>query len=627
MLLRGAQRSRPTPRSFLNSPFHQGRWFESVDWQFAIEIHPPDWRFAAGESWIAGWIQPPADQAITDVRARMHHRFILGLAGLPHPVGKDNSPGQPLSARSGFSFLLAPHAGATVLQLEVRDSAGQWTEFFRTKIFVGAAASSPPSISGLSQSFDRLVIALIRRRLRDPVPNWTIQSDDLLVSFAAEPLHAHPNPPFRGALEEPHDIGRLRYGRIPVTGWLTHPQARITRLMATIDPLPAVSLTLGLPRHDISRVFPALGDQANAAFVGEIALPAGLAAPVLLKIFAELDNGEQPLVFARRFTPHHHRGTGEMPPMVTGFTFARATWAIYRSAWRLALPRHGLIRAAWSSWVNYRAIPAYRPKKHFPLLKNLAARSSRGLPRHDSTAPSPACTVIAPADDMCVPDPTQYFHLGREALALVQQASALAAVPRIESILDLPSGFGRVARWLRMAYPAARLTVSDTQKPAVAFCVEHLGATGVPATVDGSHWAALPGPYDLIWCGSLLTHLDQNQWIIHLQRFAERLSPHGILVFTSHGRLVLDKLQCGEKDYGLPQTEITRLCAQTVKDGFGYVDYPATPAYGISVAQPAWLLELIARETKLQVLDYREASWDLHQDVLVCTLSSRLVKL
>ena len=153
----------------------------------------------------------------------------------------------------------------------------------------------------------------------------------------------------------------------------------------------------------------------------------------------------------------------------------------------------------------------------------------------------------------------------------------------------------------------------------MAFCVAQLGAIGVPAALDGRHWAALPGPYDIIWCGSLLTHLGREQWVEHLRRFAERLAPRGVLVFTTHGLDVLNKLQCGEKDYGLPAAETRQLCTSALAEGFGYVDYPGTPGYGISVAQPAWLLELITRETTLHVLDIREAAWDQHQDIVVCT--------
>jgi len=227
--------------------------------------------------------------------------------------------------------------------------------------------------------------------------------------------------------------------------------------------------------------------------------------------------------------------------------------------------------------------------------------------------------LIAPADDMCVPDAEQYFHIGREALLLVQQAVARSGNKQIDAILDLPGGFGRVARWFRTAYPAAQLTVCDTQGPGVAFCVEHLSATGVQAAVDGSHWDSLSGPYDIIWCGSLLTHFDRDQWIDHLRRFAERLTPHGVLVFTTHGLLALEKLNSGEKDYGLSPAKVARLRIAAWAEGFGYADYPDTPAYGISIAQPGWVSELIARETELHVLEYRAAAWDQHQDVVVCT--------
>ena len=148
---------------------------ESSGWQFAIEIHPPGWRFPAGESWVAGWIQPAADQVITDVRARLHHRIILGLAGLPDPTIKASSPGQPASTRSGFSFLLSPQPGATLLRLEARDSTGQWLEFLRGRISASPNASPPPARPDLSQSLGRLVTSLLRRRLRHPEQAWTAQ--------------------------------------------------------------------------------------------------------------------------------------------------------------------------------------------------------------------------------------------------------------------------------------------------------------------------------------------------------------------------------------------------------------------------------------------------------------------
>ena len=600
--------------------------------EFAVEIHPADWRFSAEKSWVAGWIRPQSDQVITDVRARLHHRVILGLSGLPHPAFSERLPGQDVSSRPGFSFLLAPQPGATLLRLEARDQSGLWREFFRTKITASPDAPAPAPILGLNESLSRLVTILLRRRMCTPERDWDDLTDDLVTAFVAEPLNTHPNAPFVGALEEPQDIGRLRYGRIPVTGWLAHTSARIVRLTAVIDPLPATALPRSVAREDISWGFPALCDHANASFAGDLTLPVGLAAPVLLKLIAELDNGEQHLVFARRFTPRFHDDSGMIPPLVSSLTFARAIWSLLLSSGRHAQSRHGLLQAARTIWTSYRAMPVYCSRRILPGPDPTAYPAHNGPPRQNpadakTTSRSlpfpvgnglPACTLISPADDMSVPDTSHYFQVGREALKLAQEAYALAGNDRVESILDLPCGFGRVARWLRMAYPTAKLTVSDTQRAGVDFCVEHLGATGVHATIDGRHWPALAGPYDIIWCGSLLTHFDWEQWVGHLRRFGERLSSHGVLVFTSHGMLALERLQSGEKDYGLPQAAVARLCTAAVAEGFGYVDYPDTPAYGISVAQPGWIRELVARETNLHVLGIRASAWGQHQDVIIC---------
>ena len=579
----------------------------------AIEIHPTDWRFPPEQTWIAGWIQPAAGQTITDVRARIHHRVILGLCGLPHPAFPEKKSAPPAPAGSGFSFLLSPQRGATLLRLEVRDQSGHWTEFFRTPIASAPHAPAPSPAPSISASLGPLITALFRQHLRTPRRTWDELADAIIAAFVSEPLDAHPNAPFLGALEEPHTIGRLRHGRIPVTGWLAHPTEKITRLSAIIDPLPAIDLPHGQARHDITASFPALDGQHHSAFAGEIALPVGLASPVLLKIFAHLATGGSHLVFARRFTPHLHGDTGDMPLLVSGRDFIHAVWTLFHSARRHGLSRAGMIRAARKIWAGYHSLPAYRPE-------NLWPRENQPLTA-SPTAPAPAApslTLIDPADDMQVNDTAQYFREGRDALALVQAAMAQAGSPHIGSILDLPSGFGRVGRWFRTAYPDATLSVCDIQEAGVAFCRQHLGAAGVPAKPDGSHWAALPGPYDVIWCGSLLTHFDRGQWIDHLRRFCERLSRHGVLVFTSHGLLSLEHLRSGEKNYGLPPDAVAHLCRATVADGFGYVDYAETPGYGISVVQAGWIRELIDRETKLELIAIHPAAWGQHQDMIVC---------
>ena len=113
---------------------------ETAHWKLDIEVKPPDWRFPAGITWLAGWLWSPQHRLATDLRCWIDGRCFLANWGLPKP-GLDEvylkRPGPPYL---GFTLLLEPHAGATLLRLEVRDQTNQWTEIFRTAIAVAADA-------------------------------------------------------------------------------------------------------------------------------------------------------------------------------------------------------------------------------------------------------------------------------------------------------------------------------------------------------------------------------------------------------------------------------------------------------------------------------------------------------
>ena len=95
-------------------------------------------------------------------------------------------------------------------------------------------------------------------------------------------------------------------------------------------------------------------------------------------------------------------------------------------------------------------------------------------------------------------------------------------------ILDLPCGHGRVLRVLRAAFPGAELTACDIDRDAVDLLLGHLEQEPFThARTPGPF--RFPGEFDLIWCGSLLTHLDQPMWVRFLQLFRSVLAPGGIL--------------------------------------------------------------------------------------------------
>src|SRR4051794_39102608 len=126
-----------------------------------------------------------------------------------------------------------------------------------------------------------------------------------------------------------------------------------------------------------------------------------------------------------------------------------------------------------------------------------------------------------------------YFE---QALSAVEIIDALIdAEPR--RILDLPSGHGRVMRALRARFPTAEIVACDVLESGVQFCAETFDAVPVHAPTDPRE-LELEGQFDLIWCGSLLTHLRAQRWTHFMDLFQRHIAKDGTLVATTHGRRV-----------------------------------------------------------------------------------------
>ena len=103
-----------------------------------------------------------------------------------------------------------------------------------------------------------------------------------------------------------------------------------------------------------------------------------------------------------------------------------------------------------------------------------------------------------------------YFDIGCEALRIVLQALLAAGHGAPTSILDYPSGSGRVTRHLAAMFPSAAITAADIDESHVDFCERTFNTVGIvtPADVAGFDF---PRRFDLIFCGSLLTHLPRRR--------------------------------------------------------------------------------------------------------------------
>jgi SAM-dependent methyltransferase len=241
----------------------------------------------------------------------------------------------------------------------------------------------------------------------------------------------------------------------------------------------------------------------------------------------------------------------------------------------------------------------------------------------DFDVPKPIDTIAAD-DDMYEKDQTEhYFKVGNSALKSIILAMNLADKISLQSVLDMPCGYGRVLRYIKAKFPQARLTACDIQPEAVDFCVKTFDAAGVYSCKDFQH-LCIKHKFDLIWCGSLLTHLNKASWGSLLNFFYAHLEEGGIVLFSSHGRLSVKWLLHGHTEYGLQKEKIPALLRKYKYTGFGYLNYPDNRDYGISIASPSWVLSEVERHFNLKILAYIEAGWDDHQDIVACVRSSNV---
>jgi SAM-dependent methyltransferase len=230
-------------------------------------------------------------------------------------------------------------------------------------------------------------------------------------------------------------------------------------------------------------------------------------------------------------------------------------------------------------------------------------------------------TRVAPGDDMLTGGANlrNYFEVGESALAQVKAGVEAARMPAPKRILDLPCGYGRVLRYLQAEWPDAALTAMDINAEAVEFCATTFGAR--PVISRDPLWEVDAGDgYDLLWCGSLLTHFDEPDWLPVLSYFRDRMTAGGLIVFTTHGNLSIDLLE-GKKvgpwegDYGMGSkaADMARAARST---GFAYGRYEGHDSpFGLSVSAPDWVRATADAVPGLDFVRFAPEGWFGHHDV------------
>lgn len=214
---------------------------------------------------------------------------------------------------------------------------------------------------------------------------------------------------------------------------------------------------------------------------------------------------------------------------------------------------------------------------------------------------------LHPDDLMFRGDPRHYLAVGLDAARIAERCLG-GRQPR--RVLDYPCGFGRALRFFRVRWPDAELTACDVQRRAVGFCARRFRAEPVVVPPSAAE-AQLEGSFDLIWSGSLLSHLPEAEARDLLSLFARSLGAGGVAVVTTHGPAVAG-------DPGEVVGELADAGAAVIRDfeagGFGHTPYPGQPSYGVAIASPGWVADAAAA-AGLKVSLHLDRGWAGHQDV------------
>lgn len=240
----------------------------------------------------------------------------------------------------------------------------------------------------------------------------------------------------------------------------------------------------------------------------------------------------------------------------------------------------------------------------------------KNFERYQSSAIS---EVIHPEDVMFKNGEAHYYTVGESAMKVINLALANSWRKDVIRILDLPCGHGRVARHLRPAFPEAELFFCDIDSSGAEFCADQFDGKAIISEPDLTA-VKLPQELDLIWIGSLFTHIDAGRSEAWLRYLIDHLADQGILITTMHGYYFRELVECGRMPF---KGDWDRFISDFEGTGYAYEPYPKSPDYGISISKPDWVVDLAMNIPGVRMNMFLERGWANNHDVLVISKNDR----
>jgi SAM-dependent methyltransferase len=234
--------------------------------------------------------------------------------------------------------------------------------------------------------------------------------------------------------------------------------------------------------------------------------------------------------------------------------------------------------------------------------------------------PEPRALDFSYADEDQMLDrsqPLAYLNAGASGLRNVMLGIQFAEVASTARIIDFGCGHGRVMRWLRAAFPNSDIVGVDVSESGVSFCAKSFGAIPLLSPIDLRAFPYVE-PADIVWSGSVITHLRESAAETYLDLLIKLLRPCGVAIFSTHGREPLRWILERGFNYIQGQSQEPMLRGY-YSSGYGFSSYKGTPDYGVSLIHPRWFLDRICARDDIQLVFYSEKAWDYNHDIVAIT--------
>ncbi len=134
-------------------------------------------------------------------------------------------------------------------------------------------------------------------------------------------------------------------------------------------------------------------------------------------------------------------------------------------------------------------------------------------------------------------DRDSFLNIGQGCSQLIEQRVQSMGVDLADAtrVLDFGCGCGRTLRWFLPRFPCVEFHGADVDAEAIEWCRAQLAGAHFARNNPAPPLLYPDGHFQVIYCLSVFTHLDepmQDAWLAELDRL---LAPSGVLLLTVHG--------------------------------------------------------------------------------------------